>query len=73
MSLLIGLKQQYNESLIRLKKAEAFMDGPAPIEEKEKWQPEFQSIIEKRENLYDYIKQTGYVMTPDEIENGFNL
>lgn len=71
MSLLIGLKQQYNESLIRLKKAEAFMDGPAPIKEKEKWQPEFQSIAEKLNNLYDDIRMAGYVMTPDEIENGF--
>ena len=69
MSVLKGdqaeLKQEYNALLARFNKASAYLDGPASIEEKERWIPELQKIIAR---LNELVNQLG--LTEEEIFNG---
>jgi hypothetical protein len=65
------VKQQYNNTLARMKKAMAFMDGPAPLVDKEKWRPEFKRIEKQLDDLKEEIRQTGHEMTEVEIWEGF--
>jgi hypothetical protein len=66
------LKQQYNVELSRMKKAEAFMDGPASQEKKEKWQSEFQRQRKRMGELIADIRVAGHEMSSTEILEGFH-
>jgi hypothetical protein len=65
------LQIQYNDTLARMKKAMEFMDGPAPLADKEKWQPEFKRIERHLNGLIGEISATGHEMTAEEIWEGF--
>jgi hypothetical protein len=65
------LQIQYNDTLARMKKAMEFMDGPAPLEEKVKWRPEFKRIEKHLNGLIEEIRATGHEMTEVEIWKGF--
>jgi hypothetical protein len=65
------LKQQYNDTLARMKKAMAFMGGPAPLVDKVKWVPEFKKIEKQLNGLIADIRATGHEMTEVEIWEGF--
>jgi hypothetical protein len=68
---ILKLQIQYNDTLARMKKAMEFMDGPAPLAEKEKWQPKFKQIEKQLDGLIEEIKATGHEMTEVEIWEGF--
>jgi hypothetical protein len=66
-----ALKQTYNDTLTRMKKAMEFMDGPAPMEDKVKWRPEFKRIEKQLNDLKDEIRLTGHEMSDKEVLEGF--
>lgn len=69
----MDIKQEYNFTLARFNKASAFMDSDKPEEEKEKWQPEFNKIVNRLNDLIERIqKELNREMTAEEILNGFN-
>jgi hypothetical protein len=65
------VKRRYNDTLARMNKAMQFMDGPAPLEDKVKWQPEFKKIEKQLNDLVEEIRLTGHEMTAEEIWEGF--
>jgi hypothetical protein len=68
---ILKLQIQYNDTLARMKKAMEFMDGPAPLAEKEKWQPKFKQIEKQLDGLIADIRATGHEISDMEILNGF--
>ena len=69
---LLQLKNEYNSVLPRMNKAMVYMDNPEVSDtEKDKYVPAFKTIERKLDGLIADIKQAGYVMTPDDIINGF--
>jgi hypothetical protein len=45
------LQAEYNKVLARVIKAEKYLDGDAPDEEKEKWIPEFMKLLARLREL----------------------
>ncbi len=65
-------KEKYNQLLAREKKAESYlMNEKVPLEEREKWLPEYLRIVQQLgQMIYEY-KQGGNDITVDEQLNGF--
>lgn len=66
-------KENYNKLLAREKRAEAYFDNPnIPIEEKEKYIPNFNCIIRELSKLiYEYKTTTGGNPSEEVIFDGF--
>jgi hypothetical protein len=65
--LTVETKQKYNDLLMRVWKAVFFMDGPAPMADKEKWLPEFQRLLDEINSMVTAD------MTPNEILGGYQI
>lgn len=73
MNALSDMQKQYNKLIARFNNASEFMDSDNPLAEKEKWQPEFNNIVNRLDDLIILIqKELGREMTAEEILNGFN-
>ena len=68
----MNFKEEYNKLLAREKKAESYlMDERVPVEEREKWLPEYLRIVQQLGHMiYEYTQQ-GFNITVDEELNGF--
>lgn len=67
-----NLKAEYNQVLQRYSKAAVYLDDTdVPITIKEKWIPEFQSIIKQLNSLIEQIEAVGQKMTGTQILEGF--
>lgn len=65
------LKEKYNSTLAREKKAEEFFNKTNP-NEADKWLPQFQKIIIQLSRLiYQIEKQEGRKLTKQEVSEGF--
>ncbi len=49
---------KYKELCQRIAKAEKFMDGPATLDEKDKWMPEFMGLIRKQCEIAEHLGLT---------------
>lgn len=62
------LKQMYNPLIQRFKKAEVYLENNPDCE---KWIPELQKIVRQLSEIINLAKQKGYIMTSEEVLNGF--
>ena len=68
----VELKKQYNEELKRYKKCEDFMENPKiSLEEKMKWIPQSQEIINKLGGMLNTMKQNSIKYKDSEVLHGF--
>lgn len=65
-----SLKQEYNQLLKRIKKAEKFFNK-CTKEELDKHLPLFLELNEKANNVLNKLKKNGIVVTLEELEGGF--
>lgn len=65
------LKAKYNKNLIRRTKAEIYLDGEAPAQEKNKWEPKFRELITEGNRLLHEIEKSGHKVLENEILHGF--
>ena len=63
----IELKEQFFNKLKAFKKAMDYMDGPASIEDKTKWQPRFCAMLAEMNDLEYQLRQSGCEMSDEEI------
>ena len=67
------LKAKYNETLARYRKAAVYMDGDAPLDEREKHVAKFHALMYELSGMVQQIKEAGHEMTGEEIRGGFTL
>ena len=65
------LKAKYNETLARYRKAAAYMDSDAPLDEREKHLQRFLVLMYELSGMVQQIKEAGYEMTGEEVREGF--
>jgi len=51
----VSILAEFKGKEARFNKAIAFLDGPASLEEKEKWQPEFIKLLNELNELYNQL------------------
>jgi hypothetical protein len=61
------LKQQFLDKLKAFKKAMDYMDGPASIEDKIKWEPRIVQMRKELNDLEYQLRQSGCEMSDEEI------
>lgn len=62
------IKPKYNALVQRFNKAEQYLNNNPDCE---KWIPEVQKIVRELSDIINHCKDIGYIMTSDEILNGF--
>lgn len=67
---MVDLSAKYNEALARYRKAAVYMDGGAPIDEKEKHVAKFHALMYELNGIIQQIKVAGHEMTGEEIRGG---
>lgn len=63
----IELRELFLEKLKAFKKAMDYMDGPASIENKMKWQPRFLTLLAEVNSLEYQLRQSGCEMSDEEL------
>lgn len=63
----LELKQQFIDKLKRFKAGAAYMDGPASVADKDKWQPVFCELLSEINDLIEWLRQSGCQMSDEEI------
>lgn len=51
------LLKRFNKVYARFEKGSVYMDGPASLEDKEKWQPEFLKLINELNDLSNQLSK----------------
>ena len=71
MSVLKHSKQEYNQVLVRYKKAFKYLsNNEMPLEEREKWLQEYEAIVNKLNELVLEMR-LGEAYTNEELQEGF--
>ena len=66
------LKSDYNKLITRFNKALAFLgDDTKTVDEREKWLPDYNILLDKLNSLQVALRLDSVEMTEDEILNGF--
>lgn len=68
----MGLKQKYNQELVRFKKAWDYLLRDIPLEEKEKWEVEYTKIVDTLNELLAEIRK-GEPISNKQAREGFNV
>lgn len=63
----IKLKEMFLNKLKAFKKAIDYMDSPASVADKEKWQPRFTNMLNELNDLEYQLRQSGCEMSDEEI------
>lgn len=66
-------KAKYNELLQRVLKGTMFLDGKAPMTDKQKWQPEYIKLLQEINLMIAEFIAEGEKLTRDIILGGFHI
>jgi hypothetical protein len=71
---ILALKKQYNILLKRHNRATEYLDDMSKsINDREKWLPEYKTILQKLNSILGELKGLGIKVTDDEIIDGFEV